>query len=292
MLIIHHYDLDGRASAAIIKSIYSEAKTYEINYGEEIPWEDIKDNDVYIVDFSFELEDMKRALKEAKSLTWIDHHLSAIKKLDSISDQIQGLRDIEETYAGCELTWQYMCFDEPMPRVINLLGRYDVHDYADPTVLPFQYAMRTKETDPKNAMNLWINLLNNQDDPGEIDFLELEKENMVEDIIEEGRPIERFIENRNLEFVKNNAVCVILSGYKFLAVNTYLDNSNALEKVFTAGKWDAMMVFYRKSGGWSVSMYNGDHATAVDCSEVAKKYGGGGHKDAAGFLCEKLPFEV
>jgi nanoRNase/pAp phosphatase (c-di-AMP/oligoRNAs hydrolase) len=114
----------------------------------------------------------------------------------------------------------------------------------------------------------------------------------VNEIIEEGRPIERFVENRNLEFVKKNSVCVHLCGYKFLAVNTYLDNSNALERVFQAKNWDAMMVFYRKSGGWSVSMYNGDHASAVNCEEIAQIYGGGGHRDAAGFFCKKLPFEV
>lgn len=290
MLIIHHYDLDGHCSAAIIKYMYTNARCYQMGYEDEIPWEDIKNEDVFIVDFSFGLEDMKRVLKEAKSLTWIDHHVSAIRNLDSISDQIQGLRDIEETYAGCELTWNYIFPDDPMPRVVKLLGRYDVHDYADPTVLPFQYAMRSKETNPKDAMNLWINLFNNQDESDEFSFLE--KENLIEEIIEEGRPIERFIENRNIEFVKNNAVCVILAGYKFLAVNTYLDNSNALEKVFQSSKWDAMMVFYRKSGGWSVSIYNGDQASTVNCEKIAQKYGGGGHKDAAGFYCEKLPFEV
>lgn len=290
MLICHHYDLDGRASAAIIKLMYPTAVTYEINYEDEIPWELIKGDTVFIVDFSFKLEDMKRAFNEAKQLIWIDHHVSAIKDLAGIEGDIKGLRDVEETYSGCELTWKYIFPNEPMPRVVNLLGRYDVHDYADPTVIPFQYAMRTKETDPKNAMNLWESLFNNQDDPNEFDFLE--RENIIDEIIEEGRPIEKYLEARNVDFVKGNAVCVHLDGHKFLAINSYLENSNALEKIFSAAKWDAMMVFYRKSGGWSVSMYNGDHGSSVDCAEVAKKYGGGGHEDAAGFFCEKLPFEV
>ena len=289
MIGLHHFDLDGRCSMAIIKYMYPGATCYEINYGDEIPWDQIKDNNVFIVDFSLELEDMKRVLKEAKNLVWIDHHVSAINNLKSISDNISGIRDIEGTYSGCELTWKYMFPDDPMPRVVKLLGRYDVHNYADPTVLPFQYAMRSKETNPKDNMNLWVNLFNNNDDR-EFEFLQ--EENLIDQIIEEGRPIEQYVENRNLEFVKNNAVCVHLAGYKFLAVNTYLENSNALERVFEAKKWDAMMVFYRKSGGWSVSMYNGDKASAVDCSEVAKKYGGGGHFDSAGFFCEKLPFEV
>ena len=37
---------------------------------------------------------------------------------------------------------------------------------------------------------------------------------------------------------------------------------------------------------WTVSLYS----TSVDVSEIAKKYGGGGHKGASGFHCKELPF--
>lgn len=287
MLCLHHYDLDGHCSAAILKYRYPDIETYEINYGDEIPWEKIKNNVICIVDFSFNLDDMKRALKEAKKVIWIDHHISAIKDLDSIAKEIPGVRDVDEKYSGCELTWKYVFPDLDVPRVVKLLGRYDVHDYLDKIVLPFQYAMRTKETDPKDSMNLWVNLFNDSDG---LDFLDYDS--LIEEIIEEGKPMAKFIENRNVEFVKNNAVCVHLDGYKFLAINTYVENSNALERLFKPDKWDAMMVFYRRSGGWSVSIYNGDFDTGVDCEKIAQKYGGGGHADAAGFTCKKLPFEV
>lgn len=289
MLCIHHYDLDGHCSAAIIKYRYTVVKCHEMNYEDEIPWEDIKDEVVFIVDFSFGLEDMKRILKEAKRVYWIDHHVSAIKNLESISGLVAGLRDVEETYSGCELTWKYIFPNDPMPRAVHLLGRYDVHDYADPDVIPFEYSMMTEDTDPNTCMNLWVNLFNNQDDPGEFDFLE--KENVVNEHIEEGRPMQEFVEKMNVDTVKRLAVTVLLDGKKFLAVNSYLVNSNALERVFQAKRWDAMLVFYRQSGGWSVSLYNGDHGQ-VDCAEIAKKFGGGGHKDCGGFFCKKLPFEV
>jgi nanoRNase/pAp phosphatase (c-di-AMP/oligoRNAs hydrolase) len=38
---------------------------------------------------------------------------------------------------------------------------------------------------------------------------------------------------------------------------------------------------------FTVSLYS----TTVDVSKIAKKFGGGGHKGAAGFTCDKLPFE-
>ena len=43
-------------------------------------------------------------------------------------------------------------------------------------------------------------------------------------------------------------------------------------------------------GMWRVSLYTiFDH---IDVSEIAKKYGGGGHKNAAGFVCDNLPFNL
>jgi len=291
MIIIHHYDLDGQCAAAIVKYKYPDAKTYEMTYGDEIPWGIIKNNDVCIVDFSFELEDMKRALAESQSLYWIDHHIGAIDKLKSIENDILGIRDKEEKFAGCELAWKYIFPHDPMPRVVSLLGRYDTHDYIDDTILPFQYAMRTKDTDPSGNFEFWVDLFTDIDGDSEFDFLN--EESLIDSIIEEGGPIEKFVEGRNANFVRDNAVCVNLEGYKFLAVNTYLDNSNALEKFFDPNKWDAMMVFYRKSGGWSVSLYNGDEdAGKVDCAKIAQKFGGGGHFSASNFFCERLPFEV
>jgi oligoribonuclease NrnB/cAMP/cGMP phosphodiesterase (DHH superfamily) len=289
MLILHHNDLDGYCSAAIIKYKYPIIAMYEINYGDDIPWDLIKDNIVFIVDFSLELENMKRALKESKKLIWIDHHIGAIRKLREIDHLILGFRDAEEIYSGCELTWKYIFPKDIFPKVVNLLGRYDVHDYSNPEVLPFQYAMQSKDTNPRENMNLWINLFNNQEE-SELDFLE--SENMIQCLIEEGKPIAQFVEKRNIDFVRKNKLCINFQGFKFLAVNSKLDNSNALEVYFDKDKYDSLMTFYRKPRGWSVNMYNGDFESKVDCAKIAEIYGGGGHANSAGFSCKKLPFEV
>ena len=37
---------------------------------------------------------------------------------------------------------------------------------------------------------------------------------------------------------------------------------------------------------FTISLYS----EVVDVSEIAKKYGGGGHKGASGFHCKQLPF--
>ena len=51
-----------------------------------------------------------------------------------------------------------------------------------------------------------------------------------------------------------------------------------------------MMPFVFDGSKWTVSIYSTNKN--IDCSELAKKYGGGGHKGAAGFQCENLPFSI
>ena len=38
---------------------------------------------------------------------------------------------------------------------------------------------------------------------------------------------------------------------------------------------------------WTVGLYS----ETIDVSVIAKKYGGGGHTGAAGFVCDTLPFK-
>lgn len=289
MIIIFHFDLDGHTSAAIIKYKYQTARCIEMNYGYDIPWEDLKDEIVYIVDFSFKLEDMKRIMKEAKKVIWIDHHVSVINDLQEISSKIPGLRDVEETYSGCELTWKYIFPHDPMPRAVHLLGRYDVWDHSDSDIIPFQYAMQARDTDPNTCMNLWCNLINDYDNSEEMSFLE--RDSLVDKLVREGKIIQRYLDKKNTGFIKNNAMCVELDGYKFFAVNGYLGDSIALEKGFDLNKYDAMMTFRKNKDNWVVGLYGVDGGK-VDCSEVAKHYKGGGHKNSSGFTCKELPFKI
>lgn len=55
--------------------------------------------------------------------------------------------------------------------------------------------------------------------------------------------------------------------------------------------YDLMITFVRRKDKlWNVSLYS--TKPEIDCGEIAKSFGGGGHKGAAGFQCEELPFEI
>jgi nanoRNase/pAp phosphatase (c-di-AMP/oligoRNAs hydrolase) len=43
------------------------------------------------------------------------------------------------------------------------------------------------------------------------------------------------------------------------------------------------------NGKWKVSLYS--TKPEIDCGAIAKTFGGGGHYSAAGFVCNRLPWE-
>jgi hypothetical protein len=54
--------------------------------------------------------------------------------------------------------------------------------------------------------------------------------------------------------------------------------------------YDLMILFVRRKDNlWNVSLYS--TKDDIDCGAIAKSFGGGGHKGAAGFQCDELPFE-
>ena len=56
-------------------------------------------------------------------------------------------------------------------------------------------------------------------------------------------------------------------------------------------KHDIMLPFAsHKNGKWKLSLYS--TKKKINCGEIAKLFGGGGHKGAAGFISEKLPFSI
>lgn len=313
----HRNDLDGHCSGAIVKLNHPNCEMIGIEYNDVFPWDSIgTDEPIYMVDFSLKPDDMLR-LALNRQLVWIDHHKSAIDSVKAESGQsIAGFRIIG--LAGCELTWKWFYPNKQIPDPIELLGRYDVWDHKDPRVLPFQYRMRMEETDPstEDGMILWEDLINLG---SIIDIRELRagkmslKRHYIDDLVKDGELLLRYEDQQNAKFAKVYAfetalrtripgnepgqIKYTLSGIpetieiKAICVNKGFGNSKVFDSVYDPDRHDLMISFVRTTqGNWKVSLYS-DKAN-VDCGSIAKQFGGGGHKGAAGFHCDNLPFEV
>jgi hypothetical protein len=109
-------------------------------------------------------------------------------------------------------------------------------------------------------------------------------------MLAEGKMLQTY-QQRNDAGMMHRSFMVEFEGLKFLALTTARCNSLtfASKDVPETGH-DALMGFYFTGQKWSVSLYHAKHKTGIDLSQIAVKYGGGGHRGACGFQVEKLPF--
>lgn len=273
----HSADLDGHCSGAIVKHVYPECEMHPINYGDDFPWDLIEpDEVVFMVDFSLQPFSEMLQLNEICCLIWIDHHKSAIEEEFNTFQSISGLR--HDGKAGCELVWEYLLPDQPEPRAVHLLGRYDVWNHSDDDVLPFQMGMRMQHTWPDEiGMRLWTELFGVMSEA----FCQ---------IVAYGRILCAYQDQQNQKYAKSCAFETELDGLYLIAANAMLVNSKLFDAVWDGDKYDAMLTFGWRKGKWTVSLYSCKED--VDVSKIAKARGGGGHAGAAGFQCEELPFEL
>lgn len=272
----HSADLDGHCSGFLVKIAHPSCEMVGIDYGEAFPWNTlIKEDRVFMVDFSIQPFEGMLRLKDMVDLTWIDHHKSAIEEHNKTPHAITGLRECGK--AACELTWDYFHNRRPTPLPFYLIGRYDVWDHTHPKTLPFQYGCRMHETSPdkQEGLQFWFHVYDNDD--------------YFNSVLNEGEVVLKYIKQANAKLVKARSFEATVDGLKFIVCNAGLANSQLFDSVFDTDKHDAMMTFCMlPSGRWTISMYS--TKDNIDLGTLAKAKGGGGHKGAAGFQCDELPF--
>jgi len=277
MCFYHSSDLDGYTSGAIIKDAYTDTVLVPWSYGNKIP-EIPNHTDVFLVDLSFPIEEMQKLNnRESINFIWIDHHKSAIEDADSHGFNPLGIREIGK--GACELCWNYCHGDQIVPRTVKLLSQYDVWDNSDSdnwenSILPFQYGMRTICDNPDSFPTP---LLHEED----ADLL-------IDSLIDKGRGILDYQKSLNTKACKS-AFGRIFHGYKAVCVNSSFFNSTTFSGILEIETFDLMINCQFNGVNWALSFYSTNKN--VDCSRIAKMYGGGGHLQAAGCLMPKETFD-
>ena len=310
--IYHSIDLDGWMSAAIVKhwhmnylnsisNTISKVDTLDFigyNYGQPIP--DLSEyNKVIMCDISFPMEEMYDVLvnRIGNNLIWIDHHISAIKNFDTWNQSygnqyLEGLRDTN--FAACELTWKYFFPNETMPEIIRLLGMYDSfrHKRTDEEtkVLEFQYGARMVINNYEKAYEFLLANINHGNSVCEslhIDGAAIYRYLCTEAKQAYKNGFEIILERKDIDFSSNTSY-TIHPKYKFICINKERFNPINFGIDYHKDGYDGAACFHYDGDRqvWAFSLYNDNGK--VDCSQIAKQFGGGGHKGAAGFILKDI----
>lgn len=282
-LIIYHdncADGFGAAWAAHKKFGADGAEYLPMNYNDpRVKLEDnklafpvnIAGRDVYILDFSFSPDIHNAMLAEANSVTWIDHHKTAFEAFNFNATEPVHLYDPELNWevildlnkSGCVLAWEHFHPNALTPYALRLIQDHDLWKWEMPDTRDFATALRSR--------------------PFTFDWFDIASENLAA-VIDKGESMNELFDQQLADITKKHMI-VMINGHLGLAINCTPQFAS-----------EGGTILAKKSGTFGMTWCVGDNGMAnislrsigdYDVSAIAKTFGGGGHRNAAGF---KIPF--
>ena len=265
-LVIYHADCpDGFTAAWVFHRWFKaspadhEVEFYAAKHGDPPP--DVKGRMVYIVDFSYPRDVLLRMHEEAEHLQVFDHHVTA-------QGDLEGLDfctfDMERSGAG--IAWDELFPDEPRSTLVSYVEDRDLWRFALP---------HSKEV---NAVY--------QSHPWTFEALDSLDETPIESLVSQGKAIVRFTD-KLVETSVTYAEEVVIDGSGVLMVCSWLPQlRSVLGSRLCQGRPFSVIWWPRADGAVGLSFRSTDEGR--DVAEIAKAFGGGGHRNASGAMTDNL----
>lgn len=271
--IYHGNCADGFGAAWVVRKFFGpdQVDFHAGFYGAEPP--DVTDRDVIMVDFSFKRPVLDAMRTKARSILILDHHKTAAEDLHGLpapDDQymrenmgISALFDMNRSGAG--LAWDFFFPNEKRPALIDTIEDRDLWRFnlahtreVQANVFSYPYDFHT-----------WDYLMaRGKDHMG------------IQDMAQEGSAIERKHHKDVAELVEASKRRMVIGGYSVPVANLPYTLSSDAGHLMCNGELFAAC-YMDTPRGRVFSLRSSD--AGADVSEIAKRYGGGGHRNAAGF---------
>jgi oligoribonuclease NrnB/cAMP/cGMP phosphodiesterase (DHH superfamily) len=272
---LYHNDPDGQCSGAIVRrALGPEMTLFSLEIGDPLPWDALDAADlVVIVDYSLPLEDMERIRAHAR-LIWVDHHVTALDRLGDAMSDVPGKRSVEE--AGCVLTWMTFFPEQPVPKAVVFIGDRDIWRHAHPETRPFGEGFYQLDADPAND-DLWNRLLDDD-------------ENLVSRLIADGEILYAARLHEIHQAIEGYGFEVQFEGHRTMAINDR--GTGDMGEAIRQSGYEIAYCYVETVRSNRRQTFVTLYSAEVDVSVIARKYGGGGHRGAAGFAFERpgMPF--
>lgn len=291
-IVIYHANCTdgfGAAFAAWLK-FGDNAEYLPMNYGgNSAGWFDTANRDVYILDFSFPKEQMDLIIAGADKTVWLDHHKTAFEawcgkyEREMRWHELQGWNDevfilLDDNKSGAMLAWEYFHPGTVVPALIKHIDDRDRWQFKMEGSKELHAALGSYQP---WSFDKWHNILDLTDSVA------------VEQMIDEGWAIIRAQAQNVKRMAEQSCDCRITfdpessvgDGAHGYAVNSCIHQSELGHELANSSNTYGLVWYLAENGRVNCSLRsNGDY----DVSAIAKAFGGGGHKNAAGFETDVL----
>jgi oligoribonuclease NrnB/cAMP/cGMP phosphodiesterase (DHH superfamily) len=263
VIVYHAHCADGVGAAWAASCEFPHAEVIPAGYQKELSekfLQSITNAVVLIVDFSFDADNMRRICEKARYVELLDHHITALQKLVGFEAENFDMSSCRTERSGCGIVWEWMQRNEPMPPLLSHVEDRDLWLFKLPDTKQvmagfFSYEMKfdvfdhyAYRTEPLKAA-------------GEV-ALRIEQKH-IDSIIKQCKRIVT-IGDYKIALVNCNGMFASELGSRLASeyhiVVTYYDDGDCTRKFSLRSKGD------------------------INVSNICKHFGGGGHKNAAGFV--------
>ena len=260
-VLYHANCTDGTGSKYAAWVLFQDKAEYiPVQYGKPVPEMD-PGSKIYIVDFSYPKDVLEQLRSVHKLVMVLDPHKTAQADLEGVKDCV-----FDMTKSGCVMTWEYFHKNEKVPELL-----LDIQD---------RDLWKFKRKNSK-AVHAGLKLLRNQ--MSEWDLAATDSGHYV-NLVVKG---ETLLEAQDLQvesYVKNKIKIINFQGYKVGITNatdlaSEIGNAICLDKKLGV---DFALIYCITSDNEVLCSLRSDGD--MDVSAIAKKFGGGGHKNASGFV--------
>lgn len=285
LCIYHAFCADGFGAAWVVRKFFGSDQVdfHAASYGQPPP--NVAGRDVIMVDFSYKRPVLNEMANQASTIVILDHHKTAFDDLsgfplpgtggwnpsgmlhyqreNNAPVAVHALFDMERSGAG--LAWDYFYPGQKRPALIDTIEDRDLWRFAlahtrevQANVFSYPYDFRTWDL-----------------------LMERGKDHMgIQDMAQEGAAIERKHHKDIAELVGATKRRMVIGGYDVPVANLPYTMSSDVGHLMAAGEPFAAC-YVDTPNGRTFSLRSTDKG--LDVSEIAKRYGGGGHRNAAGF---------
>jgi oligoribonuclease NrnB/cAMP/cGMP phosphodiesterase (DHH superfamily) len=306
--IFYHADcIDGFGSAYAAWRHFGAAAIYRpLHHGEAWHIDEVSGHQVFILDFSFTPYALEAMAAIANSVTQIDHHASA---REAWGDRLQGTANglavhfdpklrltvvFDLQKSGARLAWEHFHPNQPAPLTLQHIEDQDLWRFALPSTRVFCLALRLLPAD----FATWDELVN------QTQSIETKR---YREMLASGQTIDVFFQNEVERLAKSDlrmparlrgepvdamqalrhGQAIIAEGDQaWLAIEGIAVNANALFASelgnLLAEQGGSFGLIWQMAGDGEVRASLRSKGSC-DVASIAVRYGGGGHRNAAGF---------